>query len=401
MNQYSHQNLSEEELNAIFYESTSKYNTSVVLNEDDRKNGVKILCRESYAQDLYDTISKFERSGGSIFKSQNKDLTEGQVYKVVAKTISYQHSEIYADEINTGTNICVPFKEYSKSLDDLINGESREFFVTLYKATENGEFFGSEKKALGVSYRDELFKHYNDETWFEVKLVKLIKGGYLALYKKEIECFVPGSHAAANIVQNFNDLLGKTIPVMVDNYDQSNDLFILSYKKYVTHSMSTMITELQFDKEYEGTLTNKPYDFGVFVEVDGYFTGLIHKSEFENYDEIRQTLRTGDKLKVFVKDVTSKGGQYRIVFTLNKDSVNNEKLQWQNLRNRTENQSFKYSINDSKNSISIEIDGESFEVSLKRKDLEQNLTRYPLVKVFKVDPINKRLKFEFVEENPS
>ena len=381
----------------IFNQTNSKYNESVVISEDDRKNGVKIFCKESYAQEVYNKISNFESSGN--FKIINKELEEGQVYKVLAKTISYDDNEIYTEEINTGSSVCVPFKEYSRSLDELISGSTREFFVTIYRATGNGEFYGSEKKALGISYKEELFKHQSENTWFDVKIIKLIKGGYLAIYKKEVECFIPGSHAAANVVQNFNDLLGKTITVMVDNYDASNNLFILSYKKYVTHSMPTMVTELRFDHEYEGVLTNKPYDFGIFVEVDGYFTGLIHKTEFENYEELRKTLKTGDKLKVYVKDVTSKGDQYRIVFTLNKDSVNNEKLQWQALRNRTENQSFKYSIDENKNSISIDVDGELFEVSLKRKDLDQNLTKYPLVKVFKVDPINKRLKFEFVEEN--
>lgn len=397
MNQTSNDQL-QNQLDFIFQQSESKYNTSVVLTEDDKKNGVKILCKEPYAQDMYNAMIAHEKKMGTSYNF-NKDLNEGQVYKVVAKSISYQHSEIHADEITTGTNVCIPFKEYSKSLDSLIDGESREFFVTIYRATSNGEFFGSEKKALGVSYKEELFAHQAENTWFDVKIIKLIKGGYLAIYKKEIECFIPGSHAAANVVHNFSDLLGKTIPVMVDNYDASNNLFILSYKKYVTHSMSTMISELQFDREYEGVLTNKPYDFGIFVEVEGYYTGLIHKTEFENYDELRKTLKSGDKLKVYVKDVTSKGDQYRIVFTLNQNSVNNEKVQWQQLRNRTENQSFKYSINENKNSISIDIDGDFFEVSLKRKDLDQNLTKYPLVKVFKVDPINKSLKFEFVKEN--
>jgi ribosomal protein S1 len=265
--------------------------------------------------------------------------------------------------------------------------------------TQHGEFLASEKKALSIAYKQDLFDHLKNNTWFDVKITKLIKGGYLAIYNKEIECFIPGSHAAANVVHNFSDLLGKTLTVMVDNYDTANDLFILSYKKYITTSMPVMISELQFDREYVGTLTNRPYDFGVFVEFENYYTGLVHKSEFENYDEVCKKMKSGDKLNVYVKDVTSKNGQYRIVLTLNPEQVNNEKLQWQTLRNRTENQSFRYSISEANNSISIDIDGENFEVALRRKDLERNLNKYPLVKVFKVDPINKRLKFEFVEEN--
>ena len=242
-----------------------------------------------------------------------------------------------------------------------------------------------------------MFVHLANETSFEIKLKKLIKGGYLAIYQNEVECFVPGSHAAANVVHNFGDLLGKTLTVMVDNYDSANDLFILSYKKYVSHSMPKMITELKFDEPYTGVLTNNPYDFGIFVEIDGYYTGLIHKSEFENYDDVRKNYRVGDKISVYVKDVTTKGNQYRIVLTLDKSQVNGEKLQWQELRNKTENNSFSYTINKNKNSISIDINGESYEVQLKRNDLQENLNRYPMVKVFKVDPINKRLRFEFVE----
>ena len=87
------------------------------------------------------------------------------------------------------------------------------------------------------------------------------------MYNNEVECFIPGSHAAANVVYNFNDMLGKTLFVMVDNYDQSNDLFILSHKKYITSSMPIMIENLHFNIPYSGILTSKPYDFGIFVEI--------------------------------------------------------------------------------------------------------------------------------------
>ena len=57
-----------------------------------------------------------------------------------------------------------------------------------------------------------------------------------------------------------------------------------------------------------------------------------------------------------------------------------------------------YTVDSKNNSISIEVDGENFEVTLKRTDLEKNINLYPYVKVSKVDPISKNLKFEFTEE---
>lgn len=379
------------------FKIVSKYNTEVSLTPEDKNAGVKIYCQEPYAQELYDRMNQLESTGQ--WQTSTKDLDENGVYRVKANLISFDDKLIHAEEIGSKTPVIIPFREYSKDLDILSKGEDREFLIMVYKSTKHGENYGSERKALSISYKQELFDHLNQNTWFDVTITKLIKGGYLAVYKKEIECFIPGSHAAANVVHNFNDMLNKTLTVMVDNYDHANDLFILSYKKYVAQSMPTMIENLEFNREYQGVLTNKPYDFGVFVEIDGYFTGLVHQTEFEDYEKIRKTLKTGDPLTVFVKDITTKGGQFRIVLTLNADSVNSEKLAWQKLREKTESKSFTYDVDIKKNSISIEIDGENYEVSLKRKDLEKNLNRFPYVKVSKVDVLNKSLKFEFVEDS--
>ena len=379
------------------FKTLGKYNTEITLTAEDKKNGVKIYCHEPYAQETYDRMNLLEKDQN--WQAPIKDLQENNVYRVKANLISFDDKLIHAEEISSKTPVIVPFREYSKDLDTLSQGDDREFLIMIYKSTKHGENYGSEKKALSISYKQDLFDHLSQNTWFDVTITKLIKGGYLALYKKEIECFIPGSHAAANVVHNFNDMLNKTLTVMVDNYDQANDLFILSYKKYVAQSMPTMIDKLEFNREYEGVLTNKPYDFGVFVEIDGYFTGLVHQTEFEDYEKVRKTLKTGDKLNVYVKDITSKGGQFRIVLTLNAENVNAEKLAWQKLREKTESKSFAYDVDAKRNSISIEIDGESYEVSLKRKDLEKNLNKFPYVKVSKVDILNKSLKFEFVEDS--
>lgn len=382
------------ELEQDVFKNTGKYNTSIKLNDDDLKKGVKIYCQESYAQELYDAMRNYQKNGDATAK----DLVTDSIYRVSAKHISNKDSIIYAEDINSGTTVLIPFREYSGSVEELVKSEDPSFYVSLYKTNAHGENFGSEKKALAVSYKYDLFDHLKNNTWFEVTIIKLIKGGYLALYNNEVECFIPGSHAAANVVYNFNDMLGKTLFVMVDNYDQSNDLFILSHKKYITSSMPIMIENLHFNIPYSGILTSKPYDFGIFVEIDEYFTGLVHSSEFSDYGKIKSSFKTGDKLDVYIKDITSKKGQYRIVFTLSPENTNSEKLAWQKLRDRTENRSFVYTVDSKNNSISIEVDGENFEVTLKRTDLEKNINLYPYVKVSKVDPISKNLKFEFTEE---
>lgn len=374
----------------------NKYNDSIVLCEADQLANVRIASHEPYAQDLYNLMVETD---GPISQIKSKDLVEGQVYQVQVKTIDYAHSWVLAEEVETGCNVTIPIKEMVKTVADLQSSqEERIFLVNIYKANNHGEYWGSQRKAQAVAFEMELFEHSENNTWFDVKITKLIRGGYVAMYKNEVKCFIPGSHAAANVIRDFNSLLGKTLPVMVDNYDASNKLFILSYKKYIEASMPVKVTDLKFDSPYTGVLTNHPYDFGIFVEIDGYFTGLIHASEFKNYAEERKKYSSGQEVTVYVKDVTYTKGKYRLVFTQNPEEVDPEKKQWQALRNRTENHSFPYKVNKDNRSISIEIDGEDFKVAVETKDINENSDRFSFVRVFKVDPINKRLNFEFVSE---
>lgn len=384
------------ELDPVFVQG-EKYNTSLKLKGSDATNPkLKILCNEDYAQEFYDILHAYESSSG-ISENTSKDLVEGNVYDVRATQISFDDKFIYTQEINSGVEIAIPFKEYANSLEELSKGDNLLFNVMISKSDKHGMFIGSQKKCMAINYSKELTDHFNNETWFEVSIKKLIKGGYVAMYKDTIECFIPGSHAGANVIRDFSKLLGSKRNVMVDNYDKSNNLFILSYKKYIDKSMPVMISELKFGHKYTGTLTTKPYDFGIFVEFEGYYTGLIHNSEFENYNEARLKFKTGDEIDFYIKNVTQKGDKYRVVLTLNKDEIDSEKLRWDKLRNQTENKTFEYDVDRNKNSMKIYVEGESYDVSLRHNDLQRDLKQYPKVKVSKVDPINKSLKFEFVE----
>jgi ribosomal protein S1 len=86
-------------------------------------------------------------------------------------------------------------------------------------------------------------------------------------------------------------------------------------KKYITHSLPHKISNLRFGKEYTGRLTTKPYDFGMFIELEGYYTGLLHSSEFKDYNTVKREMRAGEEVTVYVKGVTMKKKQYRIILT--------------------------------------------------------------------------------------
>lgn len=377
--------------------TSKKYNDTIMLTKEDISSGTKIYCKEDYAQELYDLMRNYEKKSGSPLIAV-KDLQVGGIYDVVATGISFTDNYIKAHEKNSKAEVLIPFREFSSSIESLSKGENIKFKAMILKANKAGQFIASEKNCLSMTHKDELFTHLKNNTWFTVKIKRLIKGGYVAMYKNDVECFIPGSHAGANVIREFNKLLDTEITVMVDNYDGANDLFILSYKKYVKHSMPERISELRFGQKYNGTLTNKPYDFGIFVEIEGYFTGLLHSSDFNNYEEVRKFYKAGDDIEVYVKNVTKGKDGYRVILTLDPDEIDAEKKKWDQLRTNIENKLFDYEVDINNNAIKIHIDGLVYDVTLRRQDLESNMNKYPKVRVNNVDPINKNLKFEFANE---
>ena len=87
---------------------------------------------------------------------------------------------------------------------------------------------------------------------------------------------------------------------MIDGYVAAKDIFVVYYKKYLSKIMDQKIQELDLTKKYKGCVTGSSA-FGLFVEWEDVYTGLIHKTEFEN--EIVQGFQPGDEIEFYVKEV--------------------------------------------------------------------------------------------------
>jgi small subunit ribosomal protein S1 len=382
------------DFDALFAQGNGKLNTTIKLTPADKKANVKIFCKEPYAQDLYDTYY----ASHSFIAPSSKDFEIGHVCKVTAKKVDFENKMIEAQDNSSLSTIFIPFREFSEEPSLLLHNEiSATFKVMIYKADE-GDFLGSEKRCAALSYREDLEEFIKTDKWFYVKVTNLVKGGYLALYKGTVKCFLPGSHAAANVIRDFNEYLNKEIPVMIENYDAANDLFIVSYKKYIKQTLPQRVHELKFGEKYTGILTNNPYDFGMFVEFQNYFTGLLHKTEFSNYEEVSKKYRSGDSIDFYIKDIVMKKGEPRIILTDDISKIGEEQTTWQNLKDRIEGQTLNFTLNKQNFSLEIEMP-DTDQIFTTDVNHLKGRTKVPdsgEIKVFKVDAIRKQLKFEFI-----
>ncbi len=380
----------------LFRQGNSKINQTIKLTAEDQRSGFKIFCKEPYAQDLYDKY--FSSNAETSFVPTNKDFELGKICTVTAKKIDFDEKVIEVQDLASLSTIFVPFREFSSEPSLLVHNEINHSFKVIIYKNDNGDFLGSEKRCAALTYREDLEDYLKTEKWFYVKVTNLVKGGYLALYKGTVKCFLPGSHAAANVIRDFNDYLNKEIPVMIENFDQTNDLFIVSYKKYIKQTLPQKVHDLVIGEKYSGILTNKPYEFGMFVEFQNYFTGLLHKTEFQNYEEVSKQYKSGDTIEFYVKDIIMKKGEPRIILTDSYDKIGQEQLQWQDLKTKIDGQTLDYTLDKSDFSIAISMpDGEqTFKSDVNHLKGRTKISDSGQIKVHKVDAIRKQLRYDFV-----
>lgn len=381
----------------LFAIGNSKTNKTIKLTELDRKSGMKVFCQEDYAQELYDMLS-----GSQAFASPSKDLEVGNVYTVKLKSVN-KDNVVHAHEINTFTSLFIPIRELidsnPASVDALLLDGGKIKVIVSRK--EDGVVYASEKQCAAITYRQELEELFKSDQYFTVKVTDLIDGGYITKFKNEIRCFLPGSQAAANVIHDFQELLGKEIPVMIENYDASNNLFIVSYKKYIRNTIGNRINDIRFGQKLTGKLTANPLDFGIFIEWDNYFTGLVHFTEFaskQDYFNYAKDLKAGSVIDFYVKDITfKKGGEPRIVLTLDVEAVSEDRLNWQNLKDLTENKVLDFTFDRDSRSLEVILPDDTVtNIPVDVEKVRHLIKKSTQIKVDKIDVFKHHIKYNFV-----
>jgi ribosomal protein S1 len=280
--------------------------------------GSKIYCHEPYAEEL----AELYFASNDKFEGGSKDLSDGGVY--TCTIISVKADEALA-QTDSGQTIYIDLKRERRDAEKLnITGigfyPGEELKARVRKM--NGSYSGSIIEYYIQSLRVELFEQIKKESnAYLVKIISINKGGYIAELSG-IKCFMPGSLAAANKITDFESYIGKEMHVMIEGYVEAKDIFIVSYKKYLNRIMDSKIQELDLTKKYKGYVTGKS-DFGVFVEWDDIYTGLIHKTEFAEGNSLA-ALSPGIEIEFYVKEIKDNN---RLTLTLDQPLERNVIIQ--------------------------------------------------------------------------
>lgn len=281
---------------------------------------LRVYSHEKYAQDLTDLYFKINQRD---FDSIGKDLVDGEVY--TCKITNLNETEALA-QTSSGQTIYIDLRKEARDAVKLNLNEDISFNIGAeFKASVRkigSSYFGSVVDYYIQNIKSEFFEQIKKCSHaYRAKIESINKGGYIASISG-IKCFLPGSLAAANRITDFESYIGKELPVMIEGYVEAKDIFIISYKKYLSKIIDSKIQELDLTKKYKGSVTGAS-EFGVFVEWEEVYTGLIHKTEFSDNSKIF-TFTPGDEIEFYIKEIKDNN---RLTLTLEKPLEKNVILQ--------------------------------------------------------------------------
>ena len=213
----------------------------------------KVYSHEPYAQEMFDLYSN------SSNKFVRKDLEKGDVVPIV-EISSIEESGKMLIEILGGLSMDVDLGR-EKRFIQLFGFSTTEEFVQALKTKEQRAKFIEQglyayviesSPSVKISLWQGHLKKVKDEFMEEIsspskayicKVIEANRGGFF-VEVQGIDAFMPGSLAAPNKIMDFQSYIGKEIIVMIEDYLQDMNSFIVSHKKYIEHILPKKISEL-------------------------------------------------------------------------------------------------------------------------------------------------------------
>ena len=291
-----------------------KENKSIIKKQDDNS---KIYCHEEYAQDLYNLMMNEnprpkDIRNGEIFRVLNFKLKENDEVEVTCENLVPLYFNISKEKKYLEL---VGFDE-KEFREWILSGSQHEYLMEkkVFIMVENadhrrGSMYSAHLTTIITEFKEQKYK---PTSAYVAKILSKNQGGFIVEIQG-IKAFLPGSLAAANKINNFESYIGKEIYVMIEDYLENSGIFVVSYKKYLENILPSKLAALEKNQKMVGNITGTS-KFGIFVEFDEIFTGLLHTAEMadDTYEKFSNRLyKVGESIEVWLKDIV----ENRLVLT--------------------------------------------------------------------------------------
>lgn len=270
------------------------------------QNGDIVYSHESYAADAYKKLNGVHVESKELVGNSLVSITDINV--VNENTLSLS--------INQGSNnVLVDMEKEGRFLNQFTinDGEhiDKDMFMKLMKTDFKQQVLGMNinakltagdpnKASIWDGYVETLSREMKEQITkrskaYIAKILGTNRGGFIVEIMDTVKAFMPGSMSSQNRITDFESMIGKSLEVMVESYNHMLG-FIVSRKRFLQTMLPHEVAKLQdqFDEnpelELKGIITGTT-SFGIFVELNDYITGMVHKTLVG--DELRQQMRDG------------------------------------------------------------------------------------------------------------
>ena len=282
-------------------------------------------CHEYEASEKEALDKLYSKTLGDIDSEfRGKDLENNSSVSVRITSV-LENGNIAVGETQFGQSVVIDVNKEEKVLNKLgypsIEISVGQKIDVVINKDYHGGFTGSVSAGYEKALKAELRNAIKSDNYaFKVKVTSVCNGGFM-VDLSGIQCFLPGSLAAANRIMDFSQYVGKSINVMVEMYDQKRDIFVVSFKKYLKKIIDGEVQKLSFSQKYDGIVTGAS-NSGLFVEWNEMFTGIIP------FDDANRTqlsgLTPGNEVTFHIIDIKN---PQRIVLSLSEPSEKLKNIQ--------------------------------------------------------------------------
>ena len=288
-----------------------------------------VYSHEKYAQDLYNRLSKInavnvkDAKKGDYLPISDMELIDENTMSVV---VGDGAGSIVVD-LTKEDNL---FKQFSVEENQALNKESfiecfkkvpefKQNLLSMNLVAKLGTDIhkGSIWDGYVAKYTAELKEQIQkQEKAYYATVISTTPGGFVVDINNTIRAFMPGSMASSNKINDYESYVGRKLEVMVESWTPKNG-FVVSRKKFINKCKPHLLWKIdeeshkEPDKIYHGKITGST-PFGVFVELDEFITGMLHKSLVS--DELRDRMRKGeinigDEIDVYIARIDHGNGR--------------------------------------------------------------------------------------------
>ena len=208
--------------------------------------GDKVYCHESYAEDLFSVYQ-------GMSETANKEPKIGEVYKLVDVRVG-TNRELLATL--TGFIDATVNLEQEKKFFHMLNTTEEELVESLKTEDGKKQFCSHEyhvrvemiKPYVKVSLYEGQLSHIKEDFFAQIgkptnayygTITGKNQGGFI-IEVQGINGFLPGSLAAANVVRDFDSMIGKVVPVMVEDYLVESSTFVLILMQNIQEQLQVL-----------------------------------------------------------------------------------------------------------------------------------------------------------------